>query len=51
MPGHLAFFGVFMSFHLMMILALGPTPGGGFFLPASSASCSAEPGAPASAWS
>ena len=33
MPGHLAFFGVFMSFHLMMILALGPTPGGGFFPP------------------
>src|SRR5258705_477544 len=33
MPGHLAFFGVFMSFHLMMILALGPTPPGGFFPP------------------
>ena len=31
-PGHLALFGVFMSFHLMMILALGPTPGG-FFPP------------------
>jgi len=33
MPGHLAFFGVFMSFHLMMILALGPTPPGRFFPP------------------
>ena len=33
MPGHLAFFGVFMSFHLMMILALGPTPPGWFFPP------------------
>jgi hypothetical protein len=33
MPGQLAFFGVFMSFHLMMILALGPTPGGWLFPP------------------
>lgn len=34
MPAHLAFFGVFMSFHLMMILALEPLPpGSGFFPP------------------
>ena len=33
MPGQVAFFGVFMSFHLMMILALGPTPGGVLFPP------------------
>ena len=32
-PGHLAFFGVFMSFHLMMILPLGPSPGGSLFPP------------------
>ena len=30
-PAHLATFAVFMSFHLMMILALGPSHGGGFF--------------------
>jgi Family of unknown function (DUF6498)/Protein of unknown function (DUF3592) len=34
MPAHLTFFGVFMSFHLMMILALEPLPpGSGFFPP------------------
>src|SRR5215510_7906629 len=30
-PGHVATFAVFMSFHLMMILPLGPTHGGGLF--------------------
>ncbi len=33
MPAHLAVFGVFMSFHLMMILGLGPPEGGGHFPP------------------
>ncbi len=33
MPAHLAFFGVFMSFHLMMILALAPSHHAGFFPP------------------
>lgn len=32
-PGHLAVFGVFMSFHLMMILPLGPSPVIGLFPP------------------
>src|SRR5262249_61843103 len=30
-PAHLATFAVFMSFHLMMILGLGPTHGAGLF--------------------
>jgi len=30
-PAHVATFAVFMSVHLMMILALGPSHGGGFF--------------------
>jgi hypothetical protein len=33
MPAHLAVFGVFMRFHLMMILALEPSSGGGLFPP------------------
>ena len=33
MPANLVFFGVFMSFHLMMILPLGPTPVRGLFPP------------------
>jgi uncharacterized protein DUF6498/uncharacterized protein DUF3592 len=33
MPAHLAVFGVFMSFHLTMILALTPSPGGGLSPP------------------
>src|SRR5262245_5246672 len=34
LPAHLAVFGVFMRFHLMMILPLGPWPqGGGLFPP------------------
>jgi len=33
LSAHLATFGVFMSFHLMMILPLGPTPHGGGLFP------------------
>jgi len=32
-PGHLVFFGVFMQFHLMMLLALEPLPPGSGFFP------------------